>query len=29
MNDENFKICWSLENLQPLKAIDNIKKGNK
>ena len=29
MEDENFKICWSVDNLQPLEAIDNIKKGNK
>lgn len=27
--DEDFKRCWALENLQPLWAIDNIKKGNK
>jgi hypothetical protein len=25
----NFKICWSLNNLQPLWAVDNIKKGSK
>ncbi len=25
----DFKRCWSLENLQPLWKIDNIKKGNK
>lgn len=24
-----FKKCWSLENLQPKLAIDNIKKGNR
>lgn len=24
--DIDFKKCWALENLQPLKAIDNIKK---
>jgi hypothetical protein len=24
-----FKVCWSLENLQPLWMVDNIKKGNK
>lgn len=29
MEDENFKICWSVDNLQPLEAIKNIKKGNK
>jgi len=27
--DEEFKQCWSLDNLQPLEAIENIKKGNK
>lgn len=27
--DDDFKRCWSLDNLQPLWAIDNIKKGNK
>ncbi len=26
--DVGFKICWSLENLQPLEASKNIKKGN-
>lgn len=29
MEDENFKKCWALENLQPLEAIENMKKGNK
>lgn len=29
MEHENFKKCWALENLQPLEAIANIKKGNK
>jgi hypothetical protein len=29
MEDENFKKCWSLENLRPLDSIENIKKGNK
>lgn len=29
MEDENFKKCWALENLRPLKAIINIKKGNR
>ena len=29
MSDVNFKKCWSLENLQPLWAIDNKKKSNK
>jgi len=27
--DKEFKECWSLENLQPLWAKENIKKGNK
>jgi hypothetical protein len=27
--DEEFKICWSLDNLQPMWGIENIKKGNK
>ena len=26
---DDFKLCWSLENLQPLWAIDNLKKGSK
>lgn len=26
--DSEFKECWSLENLQPLEKIANIKKGN-
>ena len=25
----NFQKCWALDNLQPLKAIENIKKGNR
>jgi hypothetical protein len=29
MADDNFQKCWALENLRPLKSIDNIKKGNK
>ncbi|MDP3987031.1 MAG: hypothetical protein Q8P81_02280 [Nanoarchaeota archaeon] len=29
MQHENFKKCWSLENLRPLGAIENIKKGNR
>jgi hypothetical protein len=28
-NDEQFKIAWSLSNLQPLWAKDNLKKGNR
>jgi len=27
--DDDFKRCWSLKNLQPLWAIDNLKKWNK
>lgn len=27
--DEDFKKCWSLSNLQPLWAFDNLSKGNK
>lgn len=27
--DINFKICWSLKNLQPLEAIENYKKHDK
>ena len=27
--DEDFKKCWALSNLQPLEAIENIKKRNK
>ena len=29
MEDDNFKKCWALNNLQPLEAIANIKKSNK
>jgi len=28
-DDKSFKKCWSLENLQPLWAEDNLKKSNK
>lgn len=28
MGDENFQKCWALENLRPLKSIDNLKKGS-
>ncbi len=27
IEDEEFKKCWALSNIQPLWAIDNIKKG--
>jgi hypothetical protein len=27
-DDEQFKTCWSLDNLQPMWGIENIKKGN-
>jgi molybdopterin converting factor small subunit len=27
--DKEFKECWALENLQPLEAVENIKKSNK
>jgi hypothetical protein len=27
--DEEFKKCWSLDNLQPMWGLENIKKGNK
>ena len=27
--DKEFKECWALKNLQPLEAIENIKKSNK
>lgn len=29
LNDIKFKQCWCLENLQPMWAIDNFKKGNR
>jgi len=29
LEDENFIKCWSLHNLQPLWAFDNISKGNR
>jgi hypothetical protein len=28
-DDPEFKACWALSNLQPLWALDNLKKGNK
>jgi hypothetical protein len=27
--DQSFKDCWALSNLQPLEAIENIKKGSR
>ena len=27
--DPEFKKCWALDNLQPLWAVDNLKKGNR
>jgi len=27
MDSQEFKDCWSLDNLQPLFAIDNMRKG--
>jgi hypothetical protein len=27
--DPNFQKCWSLENLQPLEAMMNVRKSNK
>jgi hypothetical protein len=27
--DEEFKKCWSLENLRPLEAKENLRKGKK
>lgn len=27
--DENFRKCWALENLQPLEAKENLRKSNK
>jgi hypothetical protein len=29
LKDENFQKCWALDNLQPLEAIENLKKGNR
>ena len=29
MEDEGFKKSWALENLQPMWAEENIKKGNR
>ena len=29
MDHPNFLKCWSLDNLRPLEATENIRKGNK
>lgn len=29
IEDEQFKMCWALENLQPLEASENLSKGNR
>lgn len=29
IDDEQFKACWAMSNLQPLWALDNIRKGNR
>lgn len=29
MEDDNFKKCWTLDNLRPLEKVANMKKGNK
>ena len=29
VEDREFKICWSLKNLQPLWGLDNLIKGSK
>ncbi len=29
LSDKNFKLCWALDNLRPLEAIENIKKSAK
>jgi hypothetical protein len=29
MSDDNFKICWALDNLRPLEKTENLKKSNK
>ena len=28
MTEEEFKKCWALDNLQPLEAVENIRKSN-
>jgi hypothetical protein len=28
-DDEEFKKCWALDNLQPLEASQNMSKGNR
>jgi hypothetical protein len=29
VDDKEFKECWSLDNLQPMWGVENIKKGNR
>ncbi len=29
VDDDGFKECWKLDNLQPLWALDNLSKGTK
>jgi hypothetical protein len=29
VEDESFKICWALDNLQPMWAKENLRKSNK
>lgn len=29
MDHPNFQKCWALENLRPLEALENIRKGDK
>jgi hypothetical protein len=29
INDEQFKLCWALSNLRPIRWKDNLKKSNK
>lgn len=29
VNDKEFQKCWALKNLQPLWAIENLRKGSK
>lgn len=29
INDDEFKKCWSIDNLQPMWRLENISKGKK